>query len=55
MEEKKVFVRGRVAESIKTKFKAMCAIENQTMDSVMEQLIKKWLEEKEKNGIKIND
>jgi len=49
MEEKKVFVRGRVAESVKIKFKARCAIENQTMDSVMEELIKNWLEEKENN------
>ena len=46
-EEKQVFVRGRVAESIRGRFKALCALKNRTMDSVMEELILKWLSENE--------
>ncbi len=47
--EKTVFVRGRVDESVRSRFKAMCALKNRTMDSVMEELILKWLEENEKH------
>jgi hypothetical protein len=43
--EKTVFVRGRVAESVRSRFKSVCALKNRTMDSVMEELILKWLEE----------
>lgn len=45
--EKQVFVRGRVEESVRARFKAMCAIKNRTMDSVMEEIILKWLQENE--------
>lgn len=46
---KAVFVRGRVDESIRARFKAMCALKSRTMDSVMEELILRWLEENEKS------
>lgn len=46
-EEKQVFVRGRVKESVRARFKAMCAIRNRTMDSVMEEIILKWLRDNE--------
>lgn len=45
--EKSVFVRGRVSEAVRARFKAACALQNRTMDSVMEELILKWLKEQE--------
>ncbi|NMG20714.1 plasmid partition protein ParG [Brasilonema bromeliae] len=45
--EKEVFVRGRVPESVRARFKAACALKNKTMDSVMESLILEWLKENE--------
>ncbi|MEY2912691.1 MAG: hypothetical protein RLZZ184_2000 [Cyanobacteriota bacterium] len=37
--EKSVFVRGRVTETVQARFKSACALQNRTMDSVMEELI----------------
>jgi len=48
--EKSVFVRGRVPESVKIRFKATCALKNKTMDSVMEELIVNWLEKNEEQS-----
>ena len=48
--EKSVFVRGRVTETVRAKFKSACALQNRTMDSVMEELILKWLEQQNPNS-----
>jgi ParG len=45
--EKPVFVRGRVPESVRARFKASCALQGRDMSEVLEELIKKWLEEYE--------
>jgi antitoxin component of RelBE/YafQ-DinJ toxin-antitoxin module len=45
--EKPVFVRGRVPESVRARFKASCALQGRDMSEVLEELIKKWLEEHE--------
>ncbi len=42
--EKLVFVRGRVPASIKARFKATCAIKGRSMDEVMGELLRNWLE-----------
>lgn len=43
MAEKEVFVRGKVSESLKARFKAACALINKPMDQVMAELIEDWL------------
>jgi hypothetical protein len=45
--EKPVFIRGRVPESVRARFKASCALQGRDMSEVMEELINKWLEEYE--------
>ena len=45
--ENQVFVRGRVPESIRARFKATCALEGRDMSEVLRELIEKWLEEHE--------
>lgn len=45
--EKPVFVRGRVPESVRARFKAACALRGQDMGEVLQELIMKWLEEHE--------
>jgi predicted DNA-binding protein len=45
--EKPVFVRGRVPESVRARFKATCALEGRDMGDVLRELIEKWLEEHE--------
>ncbi len=45
--EKPVFVRGRVPESVRARFKAACALRGQDMGEVLQELILKWLEEHE--------
>ncbi|MGQ4648145.1 plasmid partition protein ParG [Lyngbya aestuarii] len=45
--EKPVFVRGRVPESLRVRFKATCALEGRDMGDVLKELIENWLEEKE--------
>lgn len=47
--EKPVFVRGRVPESLRARFKATCALEGRDMSDVLKELIEKWLEENEKS------
>ena len=46
--EKQVFVRGRVPESVRARFKATCALEGRDMGDVLKELIEKWLAENEK-------
>ncbi|MEI3650315.1 MAG: plasmid partition protein ParG [Dolichospermum lemmermannii FEM_B0920] len=48
--EKSVFVRGRVTETVRARFKSACALQNRTMDSVMEELILNWLEQQNPNS-----
>ncbi|MBC1218848.1 ParG [Nostoc sp. UCD121] len=43
MTEKQVFVRGKISESQKARFKAACALINRPMDEVMAELIEEWL------------
>ena len=45
--EKPVFIRGRVPESVRARFKAACALRGQDMGEVLGELIVKWLEEHE--------
>jgi hypothetical protein len=45
--EKPVFVRGRVPESMKARFKATCALRGRDLGDVLQELIEKWLEEHE--------
>jgi hypothetical protein len=41
------YVRGRVPESVRARFKASCALQGRDMSEVLEELIKRWLEEHE--------
>ena len=45
--ENQVFVRGRVPESVRARFKATCALEGRDMSEVLRELIEKWLQENE--------
>jgi len=45
--ENQVFVRGRVPESVRARFKATCALEGRDMSEVLRELIEQWLEEHE--------
>ncbi|CBN56625.1 MULTISPECIES: plasmid partition protein ParG [Kamptonema] len=45
--EKPVFIRGRVPESVRARFKASCALEGRDMSEVLEELITNWLREHE--------
>ncbi|HEY9665483.1 MAG TPA: plasmid partition protein ParG [Coleofasciculaceae cyanobacterium] len=45
--ENQVFVRGRVPESVRARFKATCALEGRDMSEVLRELIEKWLQEHE--------
>lgn len=45
--ENQVFVRGRVPESVRARFKATCALEGRDMSEVLRELIEKWLEDHE--------
>lgn len=46
--EKQVFVRGRVPESVRARFKATCALQGRDMGDVLKELIETWLAENEK-------
>ncbi len=46
--EKQVFVRGRVPDSVRARFKATCALQGRDMSDVLNELIEKWLAENEK-------
>ena len=45
--EKPVFIRSRVPESVRARFKAACALQSRDMSEVLEELINRWLEEYE--------
>ncbi len=45
--ENQVFVRGRVPESVRARFKATCALEGRDMSEVLRELIEQWLQEHE--------
>ena len=43
MAEREVYVRGKVKESVKVRFKAACVMQKKPMDEIMEELILEWL------------
>ena len=45
--EKPVFIRGRVPESVRARFKASCALQGRDMSEVLEELINNWLRDYE--------
>lgn len=45
--EKEVFIRGRVPQSIRARFKATCALRDRDMSDVLKELVEKWLIENE--------
>lgn len=47
-EEKPVFVRARVPQNIRARFKAACALQGKGINDVLNELIEKWLEDNEK-------
>lgn len=47
-EEKPVFVRARVSQKLRAKFKAACALEGKGINDVLNELIEKWLKEHER-------
>ncbi|MEG4589701.1 ParG [Microcoleus sp. MOSTC5] len=49
--ERDVFIRGRVPESVRARFKATCALRGQDMGEVLGEIILKWLEEYEPNAL----
>lgn len=48
--EEQVFVRGRVPESVRARFKATCALQGRDMSDVLKELIEKWLVENENSS-----
>jgi hypothetical protein len=46
-EEEQVFIRGRVPESVRARFKSACALLGRDMSGVLSELIERWLEEVE--------
>lgn len=47
-EEKPVFVRARVPQKVRARFKAACALQGKGINDVLNELIERWLEENEK-------
>ena len=47
-EEKQVFVRARVSQKVRARFKATCALEGKGINDVLNELIERWLEEHER-------
>jgi hypothetical protein len=45
--EKEVFIRGRVPESVRARFKATCALRGRDMSDVLRELVEKWLADNE--------
>jgi len=45
--ETPVFIRSRVPESVRARFKAACALQSRDMSEVLEELIMQWLKENE--------
>lgn len=46
-DETPVFIRSRVPESVRARFKAACALQSRDMSEVLEGLIMDWLKENE--------
>lgn len=44
-EEKEVFIRGRVPETVRARFKATCALLGRDMGEVLRELVEQWLVE----------
>ena len=44
-EEEQVFIRGRVPENIRARFKATCALLGRDMSGVLKEIIERWLSE----------
>jgi hypothetical protein len=51
--ERPVFIRGRVPESVRARFKAACALRGQDMGEVLGEMILKWLEEHEPSPLSV--
>jgi hypothetical protein len=51
--ERPVFIRGRVPESVRARFKAACALRGQDMGEVLGEMIMKWLEEHEPSPLSV--
>ncbi|MEG3922976.1 plasmid partition protein ParG [Microcoleus sp. T3_A4] len=51
--EKAVFIRGRVPESVRARFKAACALRGQDMGDALGEMIMKWLEEHEPSPLPV--
>jgi hypothetical protein len=49
-DEKKVALKGDVPESLRNKFKSLCAINNITMSEVLEDIVRKWINSHENMG-----
>jgi len=49
--ERPVFIRGRVPESVRARFKAACALRGQDMGEVLGEMIMKWLQEHEPDSV----
>jgi hypothetical protein len=45
--EKEVFIRGRVPEVIRARFKATCALKGRDMGDVLRELVEQWLTDNE--------
>lgn len=45
--EKEVFIRGRVPEAVRARFKATCALRGRDMSDVLRELVEKWLADNE--------
>ncbi|GET43392.1 plasmid partition protein ParG [Microseira wollei NIES-4236] len=45
--EKEVFIRGRVPESVRARFKATCALRGRDMSDVLRELVEQWLADHE--------
>ncbi|MEP0755634.1 hypothetical protein NDA03_25980 [Trichocoleus sp. Lan] len=41
--EKEVFIRGRVPEAVRARFKATCALQGRDMGDVLRELVEQWL------------
>ncbi len=46
--EEPVFVRARVSQNIRARFKAACALQGRGINDVLNELIEEWLKNNEK-------
>lgn len=49
-EDKQVAYRMLMPESMRSKFKSLCALEQVSMNEILIQLVSHWIEEKEKSN-----